>query len=186
MELREDEARSVPKRQAWVEDSRKAPEPAKPSNSMEEEEQQQGRSQGWSRQDHCFITSCSYRSVQGATTEEDMVRALSCLQSHFQKHLRKASSRSHCYRFRAVGPQPRGASSQGPMECLMGLGFQAQSSASDDPSCWEVDLNLPVSLGFLLLFTLLSFDCSHTSSLQRYRITVRPTCSTELSRCTSL
>lgn len=64
MELREDEARSVPKRQAWVEDSRKAPEPGKPSNSVEEEEQQQGRSQGWSRQDHCFITSCSYRSVQ--------------------------------------------------------------------------------------------------------------------------
>ena len=65
MELWEDQARSVPKRQARLEDSRKAPEPGKLSSSVvEEEEQQQGRSQGCSRQDHCFITSCSYRSVE--------------------------------------------------------------------------------------------------------------------------
>ena len=41
MELWEDQARSVPKRQAWLEDSRKAPEPGKLSSSMEEEEEQQ-------------------------------------------------------------------------------------------------------------------------------------------------
>ena len=66
MELWEDQVRSIPKRQAWLEDIRKAPEPGKPSSSVEEEEeqQQQGRSQGCSRQDHCFITSYSYRSVE--------------------------------------------------------------------------------------------------------------------------
>ena len=41
MELWEDQARSVPKRQARLEDSRKAPEPGKLSSSMEEEEEQQ-------------------------------------------------------------------------------------------------------------------------------------------------
>ena len=42
MELWEDQARSVPKRQAWLEDSRKAPEPGKLSSSMEEEEEARG------------------------------------------------------------------------------------------------------------------------------------------------
>ena len=74
------------------------------SRTRETEQQRGGGGRGAARQklrvvkersllhNFLFLQVCA-----GATTKEDTVRALSCLQSHFPKHLRNASSRSHCY-----------------------------------------------------------------------------------------
>ena len=68
-----------------------------------ETEQQHGGGGGAARQKLRVVKARSFlhnflflQVCAGATTKEDTVRALPCLQSHFPKHLRNASSSSHC------------------------------------------------------------------------------------------